>query len=50
MQQEFRLTSEYDGPFNFTAGVSYAEDNLEFCCICCGWSSMVLRCSWIYSY
>jgi len=30
MQQEFRLTSEYDGPFNFTAGVSYAEDNLNF--------------------
>ena len=30
MQQEFRLTSEYDGPFNFTAGLSYAEDNLNF--------------------
>ena len=30
MQQEFRLTSEFDGPFNFTAGVSYAEDNLNF--------------------
>ena len=30
MQQEFRLTSEFDGPFNFTAGISYAEDNLNF--------------------
>ena len=30
MQQEFRLTSEFDGPFNFTAGLSYAEDNLNF--------------------
>ena len=30
MQQEFRLTSDYEGPFNFTAGISYAEDNLNY--------------------
>ncbi len=30
MQQEFRLTSEFDGPFNFTAGASYATDNFNF--------------------
>ena len=30
IQQELRLTSNYDGPFNFTAGLSYAEDNLNY--------------------
>jgi len=30
IQQELRLTSNYDGPFNFTAGASYAEDNLNY--------------------
>ena len=29
-QQEFRLTSEFDGFFNFVAGAAYYEDNLEF--------------------
>ena len=30
MQQEFRLTSNFDGPFNFVAGAAYYEDNLDF--------------------
>ena len=30
IQQEFRLTSNYEGPFNYTLGASYAEDNLNF--------------------
>ena len=29
-QQEFRLTSEFDGFFNFVAGAAYYEDNLKF--------------------
>ena len=29
-QQEFRLTSEFDGFFNFVAGAAYYEDNLDF--------------------
>ena len=29
-QQEFRLTSNFDGAFNFVAGAAYYEDNLEF--------------------
>ena len=30
IQQEFRLISNFDGPFNFVAGAGYFEDNLEF--------------------
>lgn len=29
-QQEFRLTSEFDGPFNFVAGAAYYVDDVEF--------------------
>ena len=29
-QQEFRITSKFDGAFNFVAGAAYYEDNLEF--------------------
>ncbi len=29
-QQEFRLTSQLDGPFNFVTGVSYYEDDVTF--------------------
>ena len=29
-QQEFRLTSELDGPFNFVAGAAYYTDDVEF--------------------
>tara|TARA_B100001057_G_scaffold440265_1_gene474052 strand:+ start:159 stop:2696 length:2538 start_codon:yes stop_codon:yes gene_type:complete len=29
-QQEFRITSNFDGAFNFVAGAAYYEDNLEF--------------------
>jgi len=29
-QQEFRLTSEFDGPFNFVAGAGYYTDDVEF--------------------
>ena len=29
-QQEFRLTSEFDGPFNFVAGAAYYMDDVEF--------------------
>ncbi len=30
IQQEFRLTTSFDGPFNFVAGAVYLEDNLDF--------------------
>ena len=30
MQQEFRLISDYEGPFNFVSGISYSEDNLNY--------------------
>ena len=30
MQQEFRVTTNFDGPFNFVAGAAYYEDNLDF--------------------
>jgi len=30
LQQEFRLTSEFDGPFNFVAGGAYYTDDVEF--------------------
>ena len=30
LQQEFRLASDFDGPFNFVAGAAYYEDDLEF--------------------
>ena len=29
-QQEFRLMSELDGPFNFVSGASYFEDDVDF--------------------
>ena len=29
-QQEFRITSNFDGAFNFVAGAAYYEDNLDF--------------------
>ncbi len=29
-QQEFRLTSNFDGPFNFVTGVAYYEEDLDF--------------------
>ena len=29
-QQEFRVTTEYDGPFNFVAGAAYYVDNVDF--------------------
>jgi iron complex outermembrane receptor protein len=29
-QQEFRLTSEFDGPVNFVAGAAYYTDDVEF--------------------
>ena len=29
-QQELRLTSEFDGPFNFVAGAAYFTDDVEF--------------------
>ncbi len=29
-QQEFRFTSEFDGPFNFVAGTAYYRDDVEF--------------------
>ena len=30
LQQELRVTSEYDGPFNFIAGAAYYEDDVDF--------------------
>lgn len=30
IQQEIRLTTEFDGSFNFVAGAAYHEDDLEF--------------------
>jgi len=30
MHLELRLPSDYEGPCNFTAGISYAEDNLNY--------------------
>ena len=29
-QQEFRLTSNFDGPFNFVTGVAYYEEDIDF--------------------
>lgn len=29
-QQEFRFVSQFDGPFNFTAGASYFKDDFDF--------------------
>ena len=29
-QQEFRVTSDFDGPFNFVAGAAYYTDDVEF--------------------
>jgi len=29
-QQEFRLSSEFDGPFNFVAGAAYFKDDVDF--------------------
>ena len=29
-QQEFRLTSNFDGPLNFVSGVAYYEEDVEF--------------------
>ncbi len=29
-QQEFRVTSDFEGPFNFVAGAAYYEDNVDF--------------------
>ena len=29
-QQEFRMTSEFDGPFNFVAGAAYYEEDVDF--------------------
>ena len=29
-QQEFRVTTNFDGPFNYVAGWAYHEDNLDF--------------------
>lgn len=30
LQQEIRLTTQFDGPFNLTSGVGYYEDNVDF--------------------
>ncbi|GIX29765.1 MAG: TonB-dependent receptor [Porticoccaceae bacterium] len=30
LQQEFRIVSQYDGPFNFVAGASYFKDEFDF--------------------
>lgn len=30
LQQEFRLISQFDGPFNFVSGVAYYEDDVVF--------------------
>ena len=30
LQQEFRLVSNFEGPFNFVGGAAYFEDNLDF--------------------
>ncbi len=30
LQQEFRLTTQFDGPFNVTTGAGYYEDNVDF--------------------
>ena len=30
LQQEFRLSTQYDGPFNVTTGAGYYEDNVDF--------------------
>ena len=30
LQNEFRLSSNYDGPFNFVTGAAYYEDDVEF--------------------
>ncbi len=30
LQNEFRLTSNFDGPFNFVTGAAYYKDDLEF--------------------
>ena len=36
-QQEFRLMSELDGPFNFVAGASYYEDDVDFMVLAPPW-------------